>query len=128
MWEYAALVRLEFNFSVGEWNSWNVRPRWILTTSTSSPNFDQNNHPEFETLYVKWVKAVNKEGQHSTAEKNAKTELIRILDNNELPHAIITGLEGEDDLDIIRKSAALNWETTGRTPGSNQIMMRRRIE
>ena len=54
--------------------------------------------------------------------------MFRIFDNNELPNVIITGLDGEDDLDLIRMAAAEGWETTGRTPASNLIMMRRRVE
>jgi hypothetical protein len=129
MWEYAALVRLEFNLDANEYNSFGIGGRWILTASTSSPNFEMKNHPKFEELHTKWSQMVNRKVYpHDEAKKNAKTELIRLLDNDELPYAIITGLAGEDDLDIILKSASQNWETTGRTPSSNLIMMRRRIE
>ena len=80
-------------------------------------------------MLEQWRNAVNqKKPNQNEINQKAKAELIRILDNNELPHVVITGSEGEDDLDLIRKSSELNWETTGRTPGSNLVMMRRRID
>jgi len=132
MWEYAAIAICEIDLSTN-FNSWK-EIRWVLTSKTSSGIFAMKNHPKLNELANKYS---NLRPNHAprvdreVVEKvrlELKIEIDRILENNELPNVIIIGLDGEDDLDIIRMAAAENWETTGRTPGSNQIMMRRRIQ
>jgi len=127
MWEYAVLMKMDFEIGFNEWNIVNERSRWILTTKTSNSGFDLENHPKFKKLFYEYRDAVTQKAPHNGG-TDATNELIRLLDDNELRDAIITGLRDEDDLDVIRRAAAMNWETTGRTPGSNQIMMRRKVE
>ena len=129
MWEYAVLYRLGFNIGLGEYHTLSVNPRWVLTTKISDDVFDGRNHPEYAKLFEQWRNAVSqKKPNQNEIQQKVKAELMRIIENNELPHVIITGSEREDDLDLIRKASELNWETTGRTPGSNLVMMRRRID
>ena len=127
MWEYAVLMQMNFLIGIDEWNYVDGRSRWVLTTKTSNSGFELNDHPKFKKLFFEFQNAVAKKTPHNGGTE-AANELIRLLDDNELRDAIITGLRGEDDLDVIRRAAAMNWETTGRTPGSNQIMIRRKIE
>ena len=127
MWEYAVLMQMNFLIEIDEWSYVDGRSRWVLTTKTSNSGFELDDHPKFKKLFYEFRDAVAKKAPHNGGTE-AENELIRLLDDNELRDAIITGLRSEDDLDVIRRAAAMNWETTGRTPGSNQIMMRRKIE
>ena len=129
MWEYAVLYRLNFNIGIGEYDTLSVNPRWVLTTKISDGVFNARNHPEYAKLHEQWRNDVNqKKPNTDEIRQKTKAEVIRIIDNNEMPNVIITGSVVEDDLDLIRKSSELNWETTGRTPGSNLVMMRRCID
>ena len=129
-WEYAAIMRVELNLSIGEYGN-TFFHRWVLTSKTSTSISDIRNYSKLKKLHEDCIKyRSNPEKQEAYRKKIVKRndELFRIFDNNELQNVIITGLDREDDLDLIRMAAAEGWETTGRTPSTNLIMMRRRVE
>ena len=107
--------------------------RWILTTSTSSSTFSTSNHPKLQKLLERIIKNRRMKAEGWQEEnKNLRIqrdeELHRIIEKNELPNSVIIGRKGEDALGLIRNAAEHGWETTGRTPDKNHIMMRRRVE
>ena len=129
-WEYAAIRLVVSNLSTSEYDTTSFR-RWVLTSRTSTPTYDIRNHSKLYKLHQDYAKLIGnpeKQDERKKAQQKRTDEMFRIFDNNELPNVIITGLDGEDDLDLIRMAAAEGWETTGRTPASNLIMMRRRVE
>jgi len=129
-WQYAAIKRVEFNFSMSEYDR-TAFHRWVLTSKTSTIISDFRNYPKLKKLYEDCNKYHRNPEKQEVCRKTMvkrNDELFRIFDNNELQNVIITGLDGEDDLDLIRMAAEEGWETTGRTPSSNLIMMRRRVE
>ena len=128
-WEYAVVMRIECNLSLVE-HSTTIFHRWVLTSKTSIEIFDIRNHSKLKKLHefcVMWRRTPEKREEQRKTMVERNDELFRIFDDNELPNVIITGLDKEDDLDLIRMAAAEGWETTGRT-SSNLIMMRRRVE
>ena len=129
-WEYAAIMRVEVNLSMGEYEE-TFFHRWVLTSKTSTRITDIRNYSKLKKLHDDCHKyrgnPEKREAYRKTIVKR-NDELFRIFDNNELQNVIITGLDREDDLDLIRMAAAEGWETTGRTPSTNLIMMRRRVE
>ena len=129
-WEYAAITLVEANLSVSEYDTTSFS-RWVLTSKTSTRIYDIRNHSKLDKLqqdYSKYHRNPEKQDERNKTRQKRNDELFRIFDNNELPNVIITGLDGEDDLDLIRMAAAEGWETTGRTPATNLIMMRRRVD
>ena len=131
-WEYAAIMRVELNLSIAE-HSDIFFHRWVLTSKTSTSISDIRNYSKLKKLHgdcIKYHRNPDPEKQEAYRKTIVKRndELFRIFDNNELQNVIITGLDREDDLDLIRMAAAEGWETTGRTPSTNLIMMRRRVE
>ena len=129
-WVYAAIMHVETNLSVQEHES-TIFCRWVLTSKTSTPIYDIRNHSKLKKLqddFRKYSQNPQKQDEMRKTRLKRNDELSRIFDNNELPNVIITGLDREDGLDLIRMAAAEGWETTGRTPGTNLIMMRRRVE
>ena len=132
-WEYAAIVHVEFELSNGTDFPDRLDNRWILTTSTSSTPFWYKNHPKLEKIQERFLKN-RRMKEDDWADKNKKLvnqrkeELHRILEKCELPNSVIIGRAGEDALALIRTASEHGWETTGRTPDNNNMMMRRRIE
>ena len=132
-WEYAAIIHVEFDLGNGTEYPDRLDTRWILTTSTSSSPFDYRNHPKLEKIQERFLKN-RRMKEDDWADKNKKLvnqrkeELHRILEKCELPNSVIIGRAGEDALALIRTASEHGWETTGRTPDGNNMMMRRRIE
>ena len=129
-WEYAAIMRVELNLSIREYDE-TFFHRWVLTSKTSTSISDIRNYSKLKKLHedcVKYLRNPEKREAYRKTIVKRNDELFRIFDNNELQNVIITGLDREDDLDLIRMAAAEGWETTGRTPSTNLIMMRRRVE